>query len=374
MEVALPPRLDEVLEGITDRELAAKLRRVIEAAAHAIDRLGHLSLIKLEPAAADEGSADLSLWEKMAPAVRDTVVAVNALLKVIDAEFPDSEQPVTELPSHSDDRTEAEAGMVFRAVAGRLERDVNEVGGMMRNPDLVGSQWALLAELQRLRAEFRARIGDAVYLSAAACRPVRREDVVPGFVQELARASLFRSTAADVRRNVSEKLGHAELAPVAAAKRIDTDFDIFATLPAWRHVRAEPKRQMLRLREGLVQAGGQPALTRDALVALVTPALDLLTGLADEASRGVLAAHDRNVRSQAAQLLEQAELHLVLDTGAASSALSRAITACGELYGRDEAFDAALRAMRNKATLALTQEELREEVGLLTERLAALKI
>lgn len=370
----LPPRLEEVLEAVADRALAAKLRRAIEAAAEAIERLGHLSLVKLEPATADDGTADLSLWEKMAPAVRDTVVGVNALLRVIDAEFPDSEQPITELPSHSDDRSAAEAGMVFRAIAGRLERDVNEVGGMMRNPDLVGSRWALLAELQRLRLEFRTRIGDAVYLSAAACAPVRREDVVPGFMQELARASLFRSTMADVRRNVAEKVASAKVEPKVAAKHIDTDFDIFATLPSWRHVRAEPKRQMLGLREALQHAAAQPGLTREALNQLVEPALDLLRALGEEQSRFVLPTHDRNVILQAQQLLEQAELHLVLDTGAASAALGRAIAACAGLYGREESFDVTLRALRTKPVLALSQDALREEVEHLREALAGIKI
>ena len=347
---------------------------MIEAAAQAIDRLGGMSLLKLEPAAADEGSADLGLWEQMAPAVRDTVVDVNALLKVIDAEFPDTGQPIGELPSFSDDRSEAEAGLVFRAVAGRLERDVNEVGGMMRNPELVSSRWALLGELQRLRAGFRAKIGDAVYLSAAACASVRREDVVPGFTQELARAALFRSTASDVRRNVSQKLAKPELAPKQAAKLIDTDFEIFATLPAWRHVRAEPKRQMLRVREALRKAATDGALTREELQALVEPALGLLKGLADEQTSKVLPAHDRTVRSHAGQLLEQAMLHLELDTGGAASSFGRAVAACAGLYGRDEIFDALMRAMRSKSFHELPEDALKDRAKQLAGMLGALPL
>ena len=374
MDVQLPPRLEEVLEAITDRGFSLKLRRVIEAAAQAIDSLGSMSLVKLEPAGADEGSADLSLWEQMAPAVRDTVVDVNALLKVIDAEFPDTEQPIGESPSFSDDRSEAEAGMVFRAVAGRLERDVNEVGGMMRNPDLVSSRWALLGELQRLRAEFRSRIGDAVYLSAAACLPVRREDVVPGYVQELARSALFRSTASDVRRNVNEKLAKPATVPRVVAKHIDTDFDIFATLPAWRHVRAEPKRKMMRVREALQQAAHEDVLTRPELQALVEPALELLKALSEDQSRTTLATHDRNVRTQVGQLLEQAVLHIALDTGAASSAFKRAVTACAGLYGRDEGFDVLLRSTRSLSIHELTPDELKDCAKRLTEKLASLQI
>ena len=374
MDAHLPDRLEEVLEAITDRQFAMRLRRVLDAAAQAIERLGHLSLVKLEPATADEGSADLSLWEQMAPAVRDTVVDVNALLKVIDTEFPDSAQQLAEFPSHSDDRSEAEAGLVLRAVAGRLERDINEVGGMMRNPELVSSRWALLAELQRLRGQLRTCVGDAVYLSAAACLPVRREEVVPGFLQEQARAALFRSTASDVCRNVAEKLANAATAPKQAAKFIDTNFDIFSTLPAWRHVRAEPKRQMLRVRDALQRAAADDAATREEVNAMVAPAVALLRALCDEQSRTVLPTHDRDVRTLAGQLLEQAVLHLGLVTGAAASAFGRAVAACAGLHGRDEKFDAQLRVLRSKSFHELSNEELKARAGELGAMLNAVQI
>ena len=348
MDAPLPPRLNQVLEGITDPEVSLKLRRVIEAAAHAIERLGQLNLMAEEPSL-HEGSADLSLWESMAPAIGATVVDVNRLLQVIDSEFPDEAQDSVPLGSSSDEQSAAEAGMVFRAVAGQLERDVNEVGGMMRNPRLVGSGWALLGELQRLRADFRGRIGDAVYLSAAACTQVRREEVVPGFANELERAALFRSTAADVRRTVELKVDNATTPPNKLAKLVDVDFEIFATLPAWRHVRTEPKRQMLLLREQLQQAAKEEAFTHAELRDLVEPALALLRSLGDEQSEKVLTTHDRNCRTLIGQLLEQVEVHLELKTQVASAAFARAMAACDRLYGRDPDFDGFLRRSRARS-------------------------
>jgi crotonobetainyl-CoA:carnitine CoA-transferase CaiB-like acyl-CoA transferase len=80
--------LTELLDGIVDRELATRLNDTIVAAGHCIDRLAAINLVALEPAESEEGSADLAVWEKMAPAVGGTVVAVNELCTVIDESFP----------------------------------------------------------------------------------------------------------------------------------------------------------------------------------------------------------------------------------------------------------------------------------------------
>ena len=362
-----------MLDGITDRELSLKLRRVIEAAAHAIDQLGQLNLVSIEPTL-HEGSADLTLWEQMAPAISQTVVHVNRLLHVIDGEFPDDGLEAAVFDAPSDDQSEAEAGLVFRAIAGQLERDINEVGGMMRDPLLVGSGWALLGELERLRAEFRARIGDAVYLSAAACTQVRREEVVPGFEQQLERAALFRSTATEVRRSIEIKVDNATTPPPKLAKQIDIDLEIFATLPAWRQVRTGPKRQMLLLREKLQVAAAEPSFVHAELRELVEPALELLRSLADEQTQQVLTTHDRNSRNLIGQQIDQTLLHLELKTGVAAAAFARAMTACEQLFGRDVDFDGFLRRTRGQALHELTDDQLRAKAAELAERLASLLI
>ncbi|RKH39234.1 hypothetical protein D7V93_40495, partial [Corallococcus llansteffanensis] len=79
---SLTPRLEEILQSLPDRAFAARLRAVYLAAAQAILRLSDLDLVKYETPVVD-ASPDLSLWEEMAPVIRDTVMDVNALLNVI---------------------------------------------------------------------------------------------------------------------------------------------------------------------------------------------------------------------------------------------------------------------------------------------------
>ncbi|NOK14969.1 hypothetical protein HNS30_38750, partial [Corallococcus exercitus] len=91
---ALPPRLDALLESLMDRDFAARLRKVYQAAAVAIDRLGHLSIVKYEPTTAEpDDAADLSLWETMAPAIGETLVDVNRLVVAIRDAFPPPARP-----------------------------------------------------------------------------------------------------------------------------------------------------------------------------------------------------------------------------------------------------------------------------------------
>ncbi|MGZ3457161.1 MAG: hypothetical protein ACXU86_01525, partial [Archangium sp.] len=84
--LALTPKLEELLQSLSDRSFAERLRKVYGAAGQAIARLSDLDLLKYETAHVD-GSPDLSLWEEMAPVIRDTVVDVNALLNVIREQF-----------------------------------------------------------------------------------------------------------------------------------------------------------------------------------------------------------------------------------------------------------------------------------------------
>ncbi|HEX8704481.1 MAG TPA: hypothetical protein VF815_36960, partial [Myxococcaceae bacterium] len=84
----IAPRLEQILQTLPDPAFAARLRKVYAAAAQAIARLSDMDLVKYETDSTDTGGADLSLWEEMAPVIRDTVMDVNALLNVIREQFP----------------------------------------------------------------------------------------------------------------------------------------------------------------------------------------------------------------------------------------------------------------------------------------------
>jgi hypothetical protein len=344
-EPTLPKGLQAVLASIVDRELAGRMTRVCLAAARCIEQLQAINLVSLEPAEAEEGSANLSLWEQMAPAVADTVAATNGLCIVIDQEFPTASSRSGVFASESsDERAEAEAALVFQSVSRLLRAQLSEVRDMVRRPELMASQWALLEELQRLRARFRRRVGDAVYLSAAATSTVRREEVVPGASQEVQRALLYRTTAADLVRQAQGRLAREDEPLPRLLSALGGDLALFASMPAWRHVHAGPKRHFLMVKAFLAR----PDVDRMALDEALRGLLSTLQDVSDELTRDVLASHDLQVFTDVAFRLEQARLHVTLGTGAAAWAFGTALTQAEALRGRTERLDAVLRRFKRE--------------------------
>ncbi|MCA2977738.1 MAG: hypothetical protein INH41_09120 [Myxococcaceae bacterium] len=342
-ELALPKGLKAVLAAVVDREFAGRMARVCAAAARCIEQLQAINLVSLEPVDAEEGSADLALWEQMAPAVADTVAAINGLCLVVEREFPEAAGRTGVFSSDSsDERAEAEAALVFQSVSRLLRERLAEVRDMVRRPELMASRWALLEELQRLRALFRRRVGDAVYLSAAATSSVRREDVVPGASQEVQRALLYRATAADLFRQVRNRLARREEPLPKLLSALGGDLSLFASMPAWRHVHAGPKRHFLMVRAFLERPGVDRAGLDEAIEGL----LATLADVSEELSREVLASHDLQVFADTAFRLEQARLHVSLGTGAAGWAFGAAATLAEKLRGRSERIDAVLRGLK----------------------------
>lgn len=366
----LPSALVALVEGLADRELAARLMDVLVAAARTIERLGAINLVALEPQEATEGSADLELWERMAPAVGDTIVAVNELVAVVDGAFPPVRKKTAVFGGDaSPQRAELEAAAAFRAIAPLLRHEVTEVGALIHQPDLLSSPWRLLGELQRLRAGMRGRVGDAVFLAAGAMGAVSRDEVVPGWAQEVLRALSFRATCATLRHTVRQRIDVASDGSVLA-ENVDQDLDVFTAMPAWRHVKVETKRAMLALRTELKDAASSGVATIDMVKLLVVPMLDVLAEAAADISHAVLRTHDRQARETALRRLEQVELHLVLETGAGHGALEAAFVACNPLRGASEAMDEALRS--NVGIHELAERELAPLVAQLSRALQSL--
>ncbi|WP_426756887.1 hypothetical protein [Myxococcus sp. Y35] len=381
---ALPARLESLLESLTDRHLADRLERVHRAAAVAIDRLGHLSIAKYEPTSLEaEGGADLSLWETMAPAIGDTLVGVNQLIAAVHQEFPPPTRPSglgdggwAPPPASSDERLAQEVEAVLHAIADRLARRVAELGQQMRRPEVVSDRWTLMAELQAFRADFRVRIGDLVYLTAAAFEDVRREDVVPGYANQVAARAALRAAAADLRRSLQGRLERAARAEARArptlARQVAESLSAFISLPASVALRTPQKRQVLELRARLLEAAAQPELAPDALPGLVEPYLAALEEQMEEVTRTWLVVHDRAVWATCGMKLEQVDMHLTLGSRGAERVLGEAVDVAGALQGRSAPFDAFLRKARQEASDGLEEAGARELLGRFRERLAAL--
>jgi hypothetical protein len=380
---ALPSRLEALLESLTDRHLADRLERVHRAAAVAIDRLGHLSIAKYEPTSVEpDGGADLSLWETMAPAIGDTLVGVNQLVAAIHKEFPPPTRPSggsegwAPPPASSDERLAQEVEAVLHASAERLAKRVGELGLQMRRPEVVSDRWTLMAELQAFRADFSARIGDLVYLTASAFEDVRREDVVPGYVHQVAARAALRAAAADLRRSLQGRLERAAKAEgparPALARQVAESLSAFVSLPASVALRTPQKRQVLEVRARLMETASRPALEPDALPGLVEPFLAALDGHMEEVTRTWLIVHDRNVWAACGVKLEQAEMHLSLGSQGAARALADAVQAAGALQGRFAPFDVFLRKARQESSDGLDEAGTRELLSRFREHLAAL--
>ena len=372
-EGELPETLVTLIDGVVDRELATRLTDVMIAAGRCIEQLASINLRDLEPNDADDGAPDLTLWEKMAPAVSNTVVAVNELCTVIDESFPPGRSRTSMFGEEgSDQRAEFEAAAVFRSVGPLLKREVQEVGQLMRRPDLLSSPWALLGELQDLRSQLRDRVSDGVYLSAGALGSLTRAQVVPGFAHEVLRALSFRGTESALRKTAMGRL-ESPVSGVALARALDEDFAVLTSMPAWRHVKMETKRAMLRLRTELKNAA-QMETTVENVEGLVRPMLDLMAETSQDLSHTVLVTHDREAQIGAQRRVEQAQLHLQLDTGAGGWALEAAFDAANPLRGLDAQLDSLLRDAGKMSVGDLPSDELRELAARLSTALSRLDL
>lgn len=369
----LPKRLLELIASLTDRDLAMRLRKVWEMAATCMDRLASMNLAPLEPKTADEAKVDSASWKAVAALLQQTVSDISGLAHMMAKEFSAPRPGTAEFSLEaSDHHIRANAGRIFNAVGEKLVGELTVAKKMLEAPPLSANRWTVIAQLQKLRSALRRAVGDAVYLSAATCGPVRREDVVPGFLHEVKRAALFRATVADLRRSIETKLAERHVSMVALISDVVTDLDLFTHMPAWRHVRAESKRRYLQLKEQLASAASRDGFTPATLGSAIAPMLDQLVQMSLRHSREILAEHDRGVVANTGLRIEQTLLHLELNTGAAASAFSAALSSVEALYGRAKGLDDFIRHTRGKSVTRLVKTDLHGWVLELKTRLDTL--
>ncbi|MBF5043046.1 hypothetical protein FGE12_11670 [Aggregicoccus sp. 17bor-14] len=176
--LTLPPRLQQLLAALPDRYLAERLARVWSAAREALEEVERLVLA---PEGLDEPGADparLSPWEHVAPAVRDTLAALQRLLARVRMDFP------TQPP---EDYTASDGAPIVRAqpaeqaalslglAAARLGARAQVLGERLRRPERDGEPQELARELREVHHDLRAELRDLVLRSAQAFAPVGRD-------------------------------------------------------------------------------------------------------------------------------------------------------------------------------------------------------
>lgn len=381
---SLTPRLEEILQSLPDRAFAGRLRKVYAAAAQAIARLSDMDLVKYESPIVDS-SPDLSLWEEMAPVIRDTVMDVNALLNVIREQFP-----VPPLGGIADTVSRA-ADEVGPGRAGRqdapavlqdgmmqIAQGITQLGEAMRNPSVVSDRWQLLAEIQRFRARFREQMSTLVFESVSTFGDVTRAQVVPGHEAEVKAAVTVRAITSDLGRIVASRLTKVrEAEPEDVqwnAQQLQTELDAFGRTAAYRNLRAQDKRKIVEVRAQVGQLAILPSPSRAELVAVVEDLDALVRSLAGVNQRQVLVIHDREVWAACGVRLERALSLLGSDPAGSARALAEAAGSAQSLYGRDPVLDAFLRKARKLPLLQLTGADLRSTIETFQGHLAQLDV
>ncbi len=367
-QASLSARLDEILRSHPEPAFAGRLRQVYVATAHAISRLSDLDLVRYETPVVDS-SPDLSLWEEMAPVIRDTVMDVNGLLNVIREQLP--AQPPGE--AHAEP-----AVAVVQEAMSQIAQGITQLGEAMRNPSVVSDRWTLLAELQRFRARFREQMSNLVFESASTLGEVTRAQVVPGYAAEVKAAVTVRAVTADLGRILNarlKKVSEAEAQDVQwNAQQLQTELDAFGRTAAYRNLRAQDKRHVVEMRAEVGRLAILPNPSRDELVAVVEALHTFVQGLSAVNQRQLLIVHDREVWASCGVRLERALSLVSADFVGAARALAEAAGSAQALYGRESELDAFLRKARKLQLGQLSPDELRSTISTFQGLLSGLDV
>lgn len=359
---SLPPKLIELFAGHPDQDFAARSQMVCTAAARTISQLGELDLVQYEEPDVD-GSADLSMWEKVAPVIGSTISEVNTLVAQMEASFPAGELLV--------DPGQLEAERLVNAAVAQLKSDVIQFGMRVRDPSVVGDRWNLLTELQTFRFRSRDRIGKLVWELGSTFGECKRREVEPGYEEALGSTLLIRAMTTDLRRLMRVRIHKVGEAPptdlLAQAQQMERELNAFGRTAAWRALRAQDKKGILEFRgklRGLIAAGGPSKLE---ILELLEPFVEFVDGFAGISQREILMQHDQERLATVGLALERALSTESFDERL--TAYQDALGAGQNLYGRASDFDTFLR---NQKKAVPTPETISEQLEQFLIQIASL--
>ncbi len=316
------------------------------AAGRAIQAMGELDLIQYEEPDVD-GSADLSMWETVAPLIGTTISEVNTLCAQIEASFPPGEFLVDQRPLAVNES--------FQSASTELRSEVMNFGMRVRDPAVVGDRWNLITELQIFRFKFRDRIGKMVWEAATAFGECKRSEVEPGYDEALKSTLVVRAMSADLRRLMRVRIHKvSEAAPLemlAQAQQMEKELNAYGRTAAWRALRAQDKKGILEFRFNLRQLINAGAPSKIELLSLLEPFVEFVDGFGGISRREILVQHDQEILASVGVVLERGmNLERYEERLAA---FKEALDAGQNLYGRSSDFDVFLRNQRK----ALPQPE-----------------
>ncbi len=336
---SLPPKLEALIATEPDPDFGARTRMVSLAAGRAISAMGELDLIQYEEPDVDS-SADLSMWETVAPIIGATIAEVNTLGSQIDASFP--------VGAFLVDERMLKVSASFQGAAQELKTEVMNFGMRVRDPSVVGDRWNLITELQIFRFRFRDRIGKMVWDAAGAFGECKRREVEPGYDQALGSTLVVRAMTADLRRLMRVRIHKVgEAAPsemLTQAQQMEKELNAFGRTAAWRALRAQDKRGILEFRFKLRQLIAVGAPSKLELLELLEPFVEFVDDFNGISQREILVQHDQEVLASVGVVLERA---MSIDSeDERLAAFKEALDFGQSLYGRSGDFDAFLRNQR----------------------------
>ena len=381
-------RLRQIAHSIPDKAFGAKLLRVYEAAVGTMDGLGEIGLGRYEDMA-ETGCPDLSLWEQVAPVIRNTVLDVNRLLTTIEKSFPAEasggiadliDEALEEASGGNPEqallqRRREEACHHIRVVANGLINEIANLGERIRNPEVVSDRWNLLGDIQEFRGKFRSAVGDLIYMTALAFTSASRAELVPGWASEVRDAIASRRAVTDLARLMA--VSRARFAEDAGGSideivsGLAKNLDAFGRSPAYTILRAQDKRRIVEFRSLLPRFASAPKVERSAFADALAQFVRFTEGLSLINRRACLVEHDRLVFAACGVKLEQAEAARTGRSDRAAALLVEAHHLAQELYGRHPSLDAWLRKARKRDFGTLTRAALDFELELLRELLSS---
>ncbi len=356
----IPKLAVELISQLADAGYAQRVRRLVEASSAAVEALAELDMAKYEVWPV-ETSADLSVWEEIAPVVGTTIATVNALIAEYTALFTPGQQHRTRELQNIDH-------LVLSCID-ELKTEMARFGMQIRSPSVVGDRWSLLLELQSYRSKLRSRAASLVFDVLSVLGECKRRDVEPGYAEELGATLVIRSTTADLARLVqSRSLQIADAIDEDLewnARQLDKEINAFARTAAWRVLRVQDKKTILEFRYQLGVLISRARYSRAELSMLVEPFLKFAEEFSAVNQREILVQHDQEVVASVGVGLETAMMHA--DPNQQIAVFHEAVGQAQSLYGRNREFDAFLRRLRKTPVTADTLAgELEQFVMLLS--------
>lgn len=322
----LPDALRHALDLAPEDE-RTRLETMFIAASEAIFVLGELDLNEFEIDDVD-GGADLEAWEQMAPIVGAIITAVNQMLQTIDDQIGE----------------EVTAGVfgTIRKIRVTLSEQVMSFGQTIRDPAVMSNRWNLLDHLAAFRARFRGGIGEMVYLAASVITDVRKDQVVPHYLKDMADAVRERRTLADLSHAVAE-LDDDSLDANIRAEVVLAYLKQFIGSKVWKVVRAEDKRMFLDSRNRLTMVVDAPDATAEKALEALVAFRWFLDSTHVINQRETLRAHDKGAIHRLRRLIGELDGLLVDIPDAVPEHFGQILAAARTLLGRDAALDVYLR-------------------------------